>query len=162
MKLRDIIAHILEPIGFVEKKKLVGVLEIELTGPDGKVKQYLRKENMIVDTGFGATLNSLFATSGRPAIMDHIAIGTDNTAAAAGNAALGAEVARVAATYVKVTDKQATMQSVFGATVGTAALQEAGVCSGSSGGILFDRVVFAVINKGSADSLTVTFTFNLS
>jgi hypothetical protein len=41
-------------------------------------------------------------------------------------------------------------------------LTEAGVFNAASGGTMFDRVVFPVVNKGADDSLTAVFTFTMS
>jgi hypothetical protein len=44
----------------------------------------------------------------------------------------------------------------------TGALTEAGVFNAATGGIMLDRVVFPVVNKGADDSLTAVFTFTMS
>lgn len=102
-------------------------------------------------------------SSGRPGVMSHIAIGTGTTAAAVGQSALIAQIAIKSATYSHSSGtKTFTLTATFSPGVGTGAITEAGVFNAASGGIMLDRVVFAVINKSSADTLNVTFTFTLS
>ena len=96
-------------------------------------------------------------------MISHIAVGTGTTAPAAAQTALVTESARVAATYAHTAGtKVFTMVATFPAGTATAALTEAGIFNAASAGTMLDRVTFAVINKGAADTLTVTFTFTLS
>ena len=44
----------------------------------------------------------------------------------------------------------------------TAALTEAGIFNASSGGDMLCRTVFSVVNKASADSMTITWTVTVS
>lgn len=121
------------------------------------------RDNIIVDVGFDFVCDALAKASGRPAVMSHIAIGSDNTAAAAGNTALGTEITRVAATYAHTAGtKTFTLAGTFDVGVGTGAIVEAGILNAASSGILIDRVVFPVINKGAGDALDALFTFNLT
>ena len=52
--------------------------------------------------------------------------------------------------------------SAFGAGVGTGALTEAGIFNASSGGTMLCRTEFDVVNKGSADTMTITWTVTVS
>ena len=48
------------------------------------------------------------------------------------------------------------------AGTGTGAVVEAGVLNASSGGTLLCRTVFAVVNKGAADTLKITWTVTVA
>lgn len=94
--------------------------------------------------------------------MSHMAIGTDNTAPAAGNTALGTEAARVSLTSTTVTNADVVYVATFGAGTGTGSIVEAGLFNASSGGDMLCRTTFAVVNKGSNDSITITWTVTVS
>ena len=94
--------------------------------------------------------------------MSHMAIGTGSTAAAAGDSALGAEAGRVALTSTTVSSNEVAYVATFGAGTGTGAITEAGILNASSSGTLLCRTVFSVVNKGSADSMTITWTVTVS
>ena len=141
---------------------LHGRLESRLVRPDGTM--ILRvKDNLIVDAGFSFIAQSIGASTGRPGVMSHIAVGTGTTAAATGNTALVTEIARKAATFSHtVGTKVFQFEATFNAGEATGAITEAGVLNASSAGTMLDRVVFAVINKGADDTLTQRFTFTMS
>jgi hypothetical protein len=94
--------------------------------------------------------------------MSHMAIGTGSTAAAAGDSALGSEAGRVALTSTTVTNNEVEYVATFGAGTGTGAITEAGILNASTDGTLLCRTVFSVVNKGSADSMTITWTVTVS
>jgi hypothetical protein len=96
--------------------------------------------------------------------MSHMEVGTNSTAAAAGDTTLGAAVAgsRTALTSFTASGAVSTAVCTFGAGVGTGALTEAGIFNASSGGTMLCRTVFSVVNKGAADSMTITWTITVS
>ena len=148
----------------VEKSCLKGSLELVLTKANGEI-EVTRKDNIIVNNGFDLICDSVGKTASRPAAVGWIGIGTGAVAAAAGDALLGAEVARGASTYAHTAaTKVFTHAATFGAGTGTGAITEAGVFNvvTANTGVMLDRVVFSVINKGAGDSLTATFTFTLT
>lgn len=147
-----------------ERFGLRGSLENILYKEDGRII-VSRKDNLIVDAGFDFIAHSIGnrAASGATAAMGWIAIGTTNTAPAAGQTALVAELARQAASFSHtVGTKVFTFSTTFAAGTGTGAIVEAGVFNASSTGTMLDRVTFSVINKGAGDSLAQTFTFTMS
>lgn len=146
----------------LDKMKMHGAMTATLIKGDGSVITR-HKDNIIVNVGFDFIANAIGASSSRPAVMSHIAVGTGTTAAAASQSALVTELARNAATYAHTTGtKVFTFNATFPAGVATGAITEAGVFNAASGGIMLDRVMFAVINKAAADTLQVTFTFTMS
>ena len=96
------------------------------------------------------------------AAMSHMAIGTGSTAAAASNAALGSEANRQSLTSTSVSGAVVTYVATFGPGNGTGAITEAGLFNASSSGDMLCRTVFAVVNKGGSDSMTITWSVTVS
>ena len=94
--------------------------------------------------------------------MSHMAIGTGSTAAAVGNAALGSEADRNALASTAVSGATITYVATFSEGIGTGAITEAGLFNASSSGVMLCRTVFAVVNKGASDSMTITWTVTVS
>jgi hypothetical protein len=144
-----------------DSSKVTGMVNVvvrdEITGA---IKQEFTVPNLVVDTGLAYIAGRMKDTS--DAAMTHMAVGTDNTAAAAGNTALGSELAIQALTSTTVTTNSVAYVATFPAGTGTGALTEAGIFNAASSGTMLCRTVFAVINKGAADSMTVTWTITIS
>jgi hypothetical protein len=117
-------------------------------------------DNLVVTTGKGYVASRM--KDATTTAMSHMAIGTGSTAAAAGDTALGSESARVALTSTTVSGADITYVATFGAGTGTAAITEAAVLNASSSGTMLCRTVFAVVNKGASDSMTITWTVTAS
>jgi hypothetical protein len=141
----------------VDNFKLTGKLKIELN--DEVVAEV---PNIVVSDGKDFVASRMKDTT--DSAMSHMAIGTGSTAAAASDSALGSELSgsRTALTSTTVTDNDIVYVATFGAGTGTGAVTEAGIFNASSGGTMLCRTVFAVVNKGSADSMTITWTVTVS
>lgn len=146
---------------FTDNIKPQGTLSIQLTGPDGKIKYNEQVNNLVVTVGKNWIASRMFDTS-IPADMSHMAVGTNNTAAAVGNTTLNTESARVALTSTTISTNTTAYVATFGAGVGTGALVEAGILNASSSGVLLCRTVFSVVNKGADDTLTITWTITIN
>lgn len=96
------------------------------------------------------------------AAMSHMAIGTVSTAAAASDSALGGQANRAALTSATVAGTTITYIATFGAGSGTGAITEAGLFNQSSAGDMLCRTVFAVINKGQNDAMTISWSVTVS
>ena len=96
------------------------------------------------------------------AVVTHLAAGSDNTAAAAGNTALGNELGRVALTSLTHSTNTFTAVATLGAGTATGAVVEFGLLNASSSGTLLCRTVVSTINKGASDSITVTWVLTAS
>lgn len=145
----------------IENLKVDGVLTLTINKANGESTTFC-KHNMIVNGGYDLICNALGAGS-RPGILSHIALGTGTTAVAATQTTLVTELTRLAAAYAHTAGtKVFTMSATFGAGVATGAITEAGVFNAASGGTMFDRITFEVINKGADDTITAQFTFTLS
>jgi hypothetical protein len=139
--------------------KTKGTLTLVLTDENGNVKQQ-DEHNLVVSTGLAyiaSRMKDATATA-----MSHMAVGAGGTAAAASNAALGSELGRVTLTSTTIVTTSVTNDAVqyvatFGAGTGTGAITEAGIFNNVTAGTMLCRTVFAVINKGALDTLTITW-----
>lgn len=140
-----------------ENLKLTGKLSIAIN--DEVVKEV---DNLVVSDGKDFVASRMEGTT--DAVMSHMAIGTGSTAAAAGDSALGSEAARVALTSTTVSSNTVTYVATFaaGTPASAAAVTEAGLLNASSAGTMLCRTVFDVVNKGTADSMTITWTVTVS
>ena len=145
-----------------ETMQLQGAMTLIVRRASGDIET-VHKDNIIVNVGFDFIADAIGKSASRPSVMGFIALGTGTTAAAASQSALVSELDRNAATYAHTTGTKAfSFTSDFPAGDGTGAITEAGVFNAASGGIMLDRVVFPVVNKGADDSLTAVFTFTMS
>ena len=135
--------------------KLKGKLAIAL---NGEVVQEV--DNLVVTAGKGYVASRIKDASATA--MSHMAIGSGSTAAAASDTALGSELGRVSLTSTTVSSAVVTYVATFAAGTGTGAVTEAALLNPSSGGTMLCRTVFSVVNKGSADSMTITWTVTVS
>ena len=135
--------------------KLKGKLAISL---NGEVVQEV--DNLVVTAGKGYVASRM--KDATATAMSHMAIGSGSTAAAASDTALGNELGRVSLTSTNVSAAVVTYVATFGAGTGTGAVTEAALLNASSSGTMLCRTVFSVVNKGSADSMTITWTVTVS
>lgn len=135
--------------------KLKGKLAIAI---NGEVVQEV--DNLVVTAGKGYVASRIKDASATA--MSHMAIGSGSTAAAASDTALGSELGRVSLTSTTVSSAVVTYVATFAAGTGTGAVTEAALLNASSGGTMLCRTVFSVVNKGSADSMTITWTVTVS
>ena len=144
-----------------DELKVTGSVNVVIHDESGKQKENFTIPNLVVTTGLAyiaSRMKDATATA-----MTHMAVGTGSTAAAAGNTALGTQLgSRVALTSTTVTANSTAYVASFGAGVGTGALTEAGIFNASTSGTMLCRTVFAVINKGAADTMTITWTITIS
>jgi hypothetical protein len=137
-----------------------GLTEKQLRGwiKNGKAKLIVRKKNMIVDTGLNWECDRFYQNSLDP--MSYIAVGDDDTASTASDTALGSELTRVSASFTD-TSNQTKATALFSAGVGTGNWKEAGLFNASSGGIMYNRVIFDYV-KGAGVNTYVVFTITRS
>jgi len=135
--------------------KMVGHLSIAI---NNNVVQEV--PNLVVTDGKEFVASRMKDTSS--GAMSHMAIGTGSAAAAVSNSALGSEADRQALTATSVSGAVITYTCTFNAGEGTGAITEAGLFNASASGQLLCRTVFAVVNKGSSDSMTITWSVTVS
>lgn len=134
--------------------KLTGALTIAVN--DEIVQE---TENLVVTAGKNWVADRM---NNANTVMTHMAVGTGTTAAAAGNTTLVTETDRNALTSTTVTDNAVAYVATWAAGDATAALTEAGIFDAASSGDMLARTVFSVVNKGAADSMTITWTITVS
>ena len=138
--------------------KLKGKLTISLN--DDVVQEV---DNLVVTAGKEFVASSILkTTSNSPAAMTHMAIGSGTNNPAAGDTALQTELGRVSLASSSASGAVVTYTATFGAGTGTGAVTEAGILNASSSGTLLCRTEFNGVNKGSADSMTITWTVTVS
>ena len=135
--------------------KLTGKLAIALNG-----KTVQEVDNLVVTDGKEYVASRMKDTSATA--MSNMSIGSGTTAAAASQSALVSELGRVSLTSTTVSGAVVTYVATFGAGTGTGAVTEAAILNANSSGDMLCRTVFSVVNKGSADSMTITWTVTVS
>ena len=115
-------------------------------------------KNLVVTTGLEWITSRMASNSA--AVMKYIAVGTDNTAPAAGQTALISELARVAVSPSggSVSGATVTYTAEFGPGVGTGTLQEAGIFQESSASTMLSRVIYTSIVKSASDTIVIQWT----
>lgn len=149
-----------------ENFKASGKLKITLTKADGTVHESYHK-NLVVDAGLDHIAGRLVdtgtdATHTIPNEMSHMAIGTDSTAPAAANTALGVQSARVALDSVTVTEPSIEYVATFAPGVGTAVLREAAIFNAASAGAMLCRTVFPIVTKEAGDQLVISWVVTIA
>lgn len=143
-----------------DSSKVTGSVNVVVRGEDGAVKQEFTVPNLVVDSGLDFIASRMQGVT--DAVMSHMAVGTGTTAADAADTTLETEAARVALFATTVTDNAVAYVATYPAGTGTGALTEAGIFNDATAGEMLCRTVFSVINKGAADSMTVTWTVTIS
>jgi hypothetical protein len=146
--------------GYVQ---LYGKYEAVLTDENGKEIQRVYGSNVVCTNGkeFLASFLYSAAAAASTFTMKYIAIGTDATAEAAGNTALGTELSRHTGTVSYVSNQIFQVKATFAAGSGTGAIAEYGLFSTNTGGTMLSRDTESVINKGASDTLTVTYQLTI-
>ena len=143
----------------VENLKITGQVKVQLFDKDGKLKDTQEIKNLVVTTGKEFIAARMVGT---PTEMGWMAVGASNTAAAAGDTALGSELGRVALSSDSSAGVVVTYVATFPAGTGTGSVTEAGIFNASSSGTMLCRTVFAVVNKGADDAMTITWQITVS
>jgi hypothetical protein len=144
---------------FAEQIKVTGQVSIVITDKDGQIKDQREIKNLVVTTGKEFIAARMVGT---PTAMSHMALGSDNTATDVADTALGGELGRVALASATATGAVVTYTASFPAGTATGAVVEAGVFNASSSGTMLCRTVFAVVNKGADDAMSVTWAITVS
>lgn len=144
-------------------------LRATVTRADGTVVDYGLLGRHLVTTAGKEFLASSFNNVVEPEVMKYHGFGTGTNAAAIGDTALQTELTTE---YATNNTRPTGTQSNVGATYTTAgtlapdspvAITEWGLFSqaANSGGALLDRQVFAAVNLGTTDTMTVTYVFTV-
>ncbi len=140
--------------------KLRGDVALVLRDKKGNVKEQRTIKNLIVDTGLNFICDRM---KDDETAMTHMALGSGSTAAAAGDTTLGSQLgSREALDSSTVTNNEIVYVASFEAGDATGAVTEAGIFNASTGGTMLCRTVFSVVNKAADDTLSVTWSIQLS
>ena len=144
----------------IDDLQLTGALQISLNN-----EIVHQCDNLVVTAGKNWVAGR-FKDGSIPDEMSHMAIGSADTAAAAGNTALATELNRIALTTDGGTVSTNTVQYDASWTSAAAAyaIKEAGIFNhGTSGqGTMLARTTFNVINKGTDDTVSISWTITVS
>lgn len=135
-------------------------LAITLRGPDGRVKDERSIYNTVPANGKNLIADRLLA-SPTLAVPSHMAVGTGTPS----TTLLGTETSRLAFTSTQTrSGAVVTFIGDWAAGVATGALTEAGVFNIATANTITMLMSssFAVVNKGSLDTLNVTWTLTIS
>lgn len=147
---------------FNETLKVTGDVLVQVIGPDGQVKDQREIKNLVVTTGKQFIASSMIkTTTNSPAAMTHMGIGSGTAAAAAGDTTI-TQLGRVALASSTASGAVVTYSATFPAGTGTGAVTEAGVFNAASAGTMLCRTVFAVVNKGADDAMSITWQITVS
>lgn len=138
---------------------LKGKYTATLYDANGRLKQRVEGSNVVCTNGkeFLASFLNSAAAGAATFTMKYLAIGTDSTAEAAGNTALGAELSRTTGTVSYVSNQIYQVTATFAAGSGTGAIVEYGLFSSNTNGTMLSRDTESVINKGASDTLAITY-----
>ena len=145
---------------FTELVNIKGNLEVILLDENGNQKDYRKVENLVVAVGKEVIAARLLGNT--LAVMSHMAVGSDSTAAATGQTALGAELGRVVFDSTARAANVNTYIATFPAGTGTGALTEAAILNASSTGNMLCRTTFSVVNKASGDTVVITWNVTVA
>ena len=142
----------------IDDLQLTGALQISLNN-----EIVHQCDNLVVTAGKNWVAGR-FKDGSIPDEMSHMAIGSADTAPAAGNTALATELNRIALTTDGGTVSTNTVQYDASWTSAAAAyaIKEAGIFNAASGGTMLARTTFAVINKGTDDTVSISWTITVS
>ena len=144
---------------FQENLKVTGAVAIKVFDKNGVLKQEKNIKNLVVTSGKEFIAAAMVGT---PTQMSHMAVGSGTSAAAAGDTNLGSELGRVALTSDTSSGAVVTYVGDFPAGTGTGAVTEAGLFNDPTGGVMLCRTVFAVVNKGADDAMSITWQITVS
>ena len=146
-----------------ESLRAKGRVGIVLTDKNGQIKETRNIDNLVVTDGLEHIARRLEGTSTE--VMTHMGIGNniDGTTPtpAAGNEALANQLESRKAVTKSVSGATVTYNATFSEGESEGAITEAGIFSAASGGVMLCRVGFPVVNKGAADSMTISWEVSL-
>lgn len=114
-------------------------------------------KNLVVNVGLQEALDLLFGLGGTT--FGYLAVGSDNMAPAAGQTALGSEIARSGFDECSRSGQVVTASAWFGASEGNGTWRESGLFNAASAGKLLARCLFdPVITKDATKVVQVEWS----
>lgn len=150
--------------GFNDLVKARGTVRLLLTDKDGRVKEDREIPNLVVSVGRAYIASRMVGTA--QGIMSHMALGSSTTAPTAAQTALitqlGVRKILDDTSIAGGDNHQVVYVATFEPGEATGAVTEAGIFNASTVGTMLCRTTFAVVNKGTDDTLGVTWTITLN
>lgn len=144
--------------------KMRGCLEIVLGDLAGNILERRKVENTIVTAGRAWVLAQIASSKMVTSVsITHMAIGTDTTAPATGNTALGGEATRnaiVSFTTTNLTSNPPSWRAEcsFASNEGNTTLAEVCLINSSADGTMLGRATFSTLNKTTSNTLSISYT----
>jgi len=142
-----------------------GKLHIIIRDERGLAKQEVVANNLVVNTGLYHIADQLAERD--EAATSCMAVGTGTTPAAVGDTQLGNQLedrhyftSRTQGSGSSA--NKVTYVAEWAAGHATGAITEAGIFNSDSAGQMLCRAVFAVINKGASDTMTLTWELTIN
>lgn len=150
---------------FYDSIQLRGSLQIHLMNPAGEVVLERKIENTVVTVGRVWILKQLESVHNTTQVIGYLAIGSDTTAPATSQSALGLEVTRHAIGTFDTTNLTANppswqAQVSFATNEANTTLAEAGMFNSSAVGTMINRATFASFVKATSNTLAISFTLS--
>lgn len=146
-----------------ESAYVKGNVHIKVFDKNKKIKEEKEIKNLVVNTGINYITDRMIGNS--PAIMSHMAVGSDQTFQSAGDTALKAEITNGRVELFPAPVKPDIDKIVYEATFepgeGTGPIREVGIFNSPTGGVMLCRTTFNVINKDVEDTITINWTIFL-
>lgn len=141
--------------------KLRGEVDIVVLDQLGNIKDQRHINNLVVNAGLDFIASRMTGTSKN--VMSHMAVGTNNTAPAAGDTDLASALgSRKALQSITVTSNTIKYVAAFEAGESTGDIFEAGIFNGATGGDMLCRSVFSEVTKDANDIMGITWTITVS
>ena len=145
---------------------LKGIIELTVRDSNGKIKDYRKIKNLIVNAGL-AGLASRINGSGAESAFTYLGVGTGTTAVNATDTALETEItdsglardsATASRTTTNVANDTAKLSKIWSVT-GTKAVTEVAALNAGASGTLLGHQTFTAVNVVSGDSLQIDYSF---
>lgn len=165
-------------INHSENMKGLGHVTLTLYGADGSMKAYRQTDNLIVNNGDNATVNKMFnvarTTTFTVGIFNAVAVGTGTTLPTTAEIALSNQVGHkiIGTTSIaKATHGNVILTAIFNPgkiTNSSVSITEAGIFDNTAANLqlnntnMFARQNFNAINVGSADTLKIVWTIDIT
>ena len=146
--------------GFSSKLGVKGLFWAHLLGPDGTLKEERIVQNTVTELCDAHIADALSDSVGE-AKIGYMAVGT-GSGQGASDSGLATSLSRIGLTSTTqgagAADNDLIYVGTWGAGVGTGAITEAGIITADNNTSMQYYADFSVINKGSADTLVITWT----
>lgn len=144
----------------IENLKAQGELFVRRYDSAMKLVEEIHVPNLIVTTGTTYIAGRIFNNA--QTVMSHMAVGSSTTVASAGQTGLVTELARKVFDTSSTSANTVTYSATYIPGVATGALTESGIFNAATAGTMLCRTAFGVVTKGSADTVSITWTITVN